>query len=261
MIKDHFFFQGKGLFATCDIPANSIIFEEEPLVCCQFAWNEAYGYKCCNHCLTPLETAEENARRLTGKPELVLPYPQCCQTKKDKITECENCKTLYCSVTCKNNAANQYHRNICSQIGEKGMLNPLEKLIEAWKEIHYPPETSNIMLVVRILMLIQQSSNKDEITLKFTNFCHRMVNEDADLAHKLVGEQFVGQIDLLLTILKQVVNPDGIEQWITPDGFRTLLALIGTNGQGVATSAISTWVKNCTNLKISGKKIDRYSQT
>lgn len=151
-------------------------------------------------------------------------------------------------------------------------------------------------------MTVQQSANREETMKQFLNFCHRMVNEDADLAHKLIGEQFVGQIDLLLSIIQQSVSSDGIEHWLTPEGFRSLLALIGeftyiwiylvvmlskivtaslklitgkissksemlvrltwndpytvlffagTNGQGVATSAISTWVKNSTELPLS----------
>lgn len=137
---------------------------------------------------------------------------------------------------------------------ERNLSHPLEKLLKAWKEVHYPPETSNIMLLVRILMTIQQSQTREETLSKFMGFCHRMVNEDADLAHKLIGEQFVGQIDLLLSILKQSINSEAIEQWLTSEGFRSLLALIGTNGQGVATSAISVWVKNCGQLELVDEK-------
>lgn len=227
-----------------------MIFEEEPLVCCQFAWNEAYGYRACNHCLRPLETAEENARRLTNNRNLVLPYPQCCITQKDSIVNCQACGVCYCSDECKVKAFSQYHKNICLQTTERNIVHPLEKLVEAWKELHFPPETSNIMLLVRIMMVVQQSPNREEALKQFMSFCHRMVNEDADLAHKLVGEQFVGQINLLLSILQQAISSEGIDHWLTPEGFRTLLALIGTNGQGVATSAISIWVKNCTDLPL-----------
>jgi len=34
-------------------------------------------------------------------------------------------------------------------------------------------------------------------------------------------------------------------QWLTPSGFKSLLALIGTNGQGVGTSAFQQWSNNC----------------
>lgn len=39
----------------------------------------------------PLETAEENACRLAQNPHLSLPYPECCDTKKDSLIECPQC--------------------------------------------------------------------------------------------------------------------------------------------------------------------------
>ena len=39
-------------------------------------------------------------------------------------------------------------------------------------------------------------------------------------------------------------------QWFTPDGFRSLLALVGTNGQGIGTSSFSRWVKNVSALEL-----------
>lgn len=39
-------------------------------------------------------------------------------------------------------------------------------------------------------------------------------------------------------------------QWFTPDGFNRLLALVGTNGQGIGTSAFSRWVKNVSALDL-----------
>ena len=43
--------QGKGLFATRDFKAGDAIFQERPLVCCQFLWNAAYGYLACVFCM------------------------------------------------------------------------------------------------------------------------------------------------------------------------------------------------------------------
>jgi hypothetical protein len=36
--------------------------------------------------------------------------------------------------------------------------------------------------------------------------------------------------------------------FLTSDGFRQLLALLGRNQQGVGTSSLAIWVKNCENL-------------
>lgn len=78
--------------------------EEKPLVCCQFSWNLEYKYLACDNCLKPLETAEENVRRLTANSTIILPHIECCETKKDLITECSECGTKYCSTECQNEA-------------------------------------------------------------------------------------------------------------------------------------------------------------
>ncbi|GFY08289.1 SET and MYND domain-containing protein 5 [Trichonephila clavipes] len=83
---------GKGLFALSKFNKGDVIFEERPLVCAQFLWNQAYGYLACDYCMRPLETAEENVRRLTDMSDLVLPYPECCATRKDECVECPYCE-------------------------------------------------------------------------------------------------------------------------------------------------------------------------
>jgi len=42
----------------------------------------------------PLESAEENSRRLTGKPDLILPFPEADETEKNSHVICP-----YCAVT------------------------------------------------------------------------------------------------------------------------------------------------------------------
>ena len=39
-------------------------------------------------------------------------------------------------------------------------------------------------------------------------------------------------------------------QWFTPEGFKSLLALIGTNSQGIGTSSFAAYVKNVANLEL-----------
>lgn len=50
----------------------------------------------------PLETAEENLRRLTGNQTVTLPYPECCAVQKTKYlqVQCPNCPSQYCSSEC-----------------------------------------------------------------------------------------------------------------------------------------------------------------
>lgn len=230
--------KGNGLFAKKNFSEDSILFEESPLVCVQFSWNAEYGYKACDHCLKPLETAEENVRRLTGKTEIVLPYPEFCTTNKSTITQCSGCGVEYCNADCQEKAFNQYHRTLCVQTG------PLQCLNDAWKQIHYPPETGNVMLIPRILATIQQSCDKENTLNRFLKFCHRSVNDDSHLAHKLLGEKFANQISTLHSLLVQSMPHEHVSQLLSPEGFQSLLALMGTNGQGVATSPFSQWVEN-----------------
>lgn len=41
-----------------------------------------------------------------------------------------------------------------------------------------------------------------------------------------------------------------IQNWLTTEGFRSLVALVGTNGQGVGTSSLSEWVKKVSALSL-----------
>ncbi|KAK2578816.1 hypothetical protein KPH14_012034 [Odynerus spinipes] len=242
--------KGKGLFSTRLYQEGSIILEEKPIVCCQFSWNSDYGYLACDNCLTPLETAEENARRLTGKLDIILPHMECCETKKNLITECSACGTKYCNNECRNEAFQRYHSTLCLQSRNRNEAHPLLQLNETWKQMHYPPETASIMLLARIVALVKQASDKGDILSTFSQFCHRTVNDTHEIAHNLLGEKFIGQIDVLRQMLQRALDNDYTSNWFKPEGFRSLLALIGTNGQGIGTSAFSRWVKNVSALEL-----------
>ncbi|XP_045469214.1 histone-lysine N-trimethyltransferase SMYD5 isoform X2 [Harmonia axyridis] len=242
---------GKGLFAKKSFSERSVIFEEEPLVACQFSWNAKCKYRACDHCLRPLETAEENARRLTGNTNLILPYPECCTTKKDTIVSCEKCGVEYCSPDCLTSANSQYHQTICLGTHERNGIHPLELLDEAWRNIHFPPETNSVMLIVRLLSRIVQCDDPQLAISQILQFCHRTVNEDNALAHKLLGYKFSDQIDKLRTLMQQAFPHETIQQFVTVEGFKSLLALIGTNGQGTGTSALSQWVSEVSKLPLA----------
>ncbi|XP_069679651.1 histone-lysine N-trimethyltransferase SMYD5 [Periplaneta americana] len=243
--------KGKGLFAVKPIKAGDVIFEERPLVCCQFAWNAAYGYLACDFCMRPLEGAEENVRRLTGKKDLVLPYPQCCPTNKETHSSCPSCGVQYCSITCRDQAWNQYHKTLCLQKFSLNLSHPLEQLNEAWKHMHYPPETASIMILARMIATVRQADDPSSALNLFMQFCHQTVNEEEEIAHKLLGEQFVGQLQVLRELVSQALYSDAVQQWLTPDGFQSLFALVGTNGQGVGTSPFSEWVKKVSELELA----------
>ncbi|XP_026748892.1 histone-lysine N-trimethyltransferase SMYD5 [Galleria mellonella] len=241
--------KGKSLFATKQYEQGDVILEEDPLVSCQFAWNAAYRYLACDHCMRPLETPEQNVRRLSCKPDIVLPHSNCYESNLENVTTCDHCGVLYCCESCKQQAYVIYHRSLCHDISD--VQHPVMVLLEAWKQMHYPPETTNILLLVRILAYIQQSPDPTAAAAKIKQFCHRTVNEDAELVHKLLGDQFTDQLNTLRELTANVISGDHIQQFLTPDGFCTLMALIGTNGQGIGTSPLAMWVNNVLELTMS----------
>ncbi|KAJ9600259.1 hypothetical protein L9F63_009435 [Diploptera punctata] len=242
--------KGRGLYAVRPFKAGEVIFEELPLVCCQFAWNCAYGYLACDFCMRPLEGAEDNVRRLTRRNDVILPHAHCCPTNKENHTECPACGVQYCSDSCREKAWIHYHRTLCLQSRSRNPNHPLEQLNEAWKQMHYPPETASIMLLARIFATVEQSEDPAAIIQLFMQFCHQTVNEEEEIAHKMLGEQFTGQLQLLRELMTQALYSDTVQQWLTPEGFQSLIALVGTNAQGVGTSPLSEWVKKVTALQL-----------
>uniref|UniRef100_A0A1E1WRE0 Protein-lysine N-trimethyltransferase SMYD5 n=1 Tax=Pectinophora gossypiella TaxID=13191 RepID=A0A1E1WRE0_PECGO len=241
--------KGKAMFSTKKFDLGDVILEEDPLISCQFAWNQAYRYLACDHCMRPLETPEQNVRRLSNKPDIVLPYSDSFEINLDTITNCGQCGVLYCSEACRQLAFVKYHNILCYHTSDA--QHPITILLEAWKQMHYPPETTSIMLLVRILAYIHQSPDPPAAVAQIKQFCHRTVNEDAELVHKLLGEQFRSQLDTLRELTTNVINVDTVQEFLTPEGFCTLMALVGTNGQGIGTSPLAMWVNAVTDLTMS----------
>ncbi|XP_020739021.2 protein-lysine N-trimethyltransferase SMYD5 [Odocoileus virginianus] len=242
--------KGKGLFATQLIRKGETIFVERPLVAAQFLWNALYRYRACDHCLRALEKAEENAQRLTGKPGQVLPHPELCTVRKDLHQNCPHCRVTYCSAECRLAAAEQYHQILCPGPSQDDPAHPLNKLQEAWRSVHYPPETASIMLMARMVATVKQAKDKDRWIRLFSQFCNKTANEEEEIVHKLLGDKFKGQLELLRRLFTEALYEEALSQWFTPDGFRSLFALVGTNGQGIGTSSLSQWVHACDALEL-----------
>ncbi|XP_070210003.1 histone-lysine N-trimethyltransferase SMYD5-like isoform X2 [Littorina saxatilis] len=211
--------KGKGLYAKTHFKKEETILTEAPLVCAQFSWNELYKYEACEFCLRSLETAEEMSRRLTNNPSLVLPHPECCEVDSSVHTCCPHCQVKYCREACRVAAWDRYHRVLCMGASRDDSKHPLAMLQEAWRNIHYPPETASIMLLAKMVAMVRQT-----------------------------------QLELLQGLAREALYHDDVQQWFTPEGFRSIFALIGTNGQGIGSSSISTWVKNCEKLSQGEKE-------
>uniref|UniRef100_A0A4W2HES2 Protein-lysine N-trimethyltransferase SMYD5 n=1 Tax=Bos indicus x Bos taurus TaxID=30522 RepID=A0A4W2HES2_BOBOX len=204
----------------------------------------------CDHCLRALEKAEENAQRLTGKPGQVLPHPELCTVRQDLHQSCPHCRVTYCSAECRLAAAEQYHQILCPGPSQDDPAHPLNKLQEAWRSVHYPPETASIMLMARMVATVKQAKDKDRWIRLFSQFCNKTANEEEEIVHKLLGDKFKGQLELLRRLFTEALYEEALSQWFTPDGFRSLFALVGTNGQGIGTSSLSQWVHACDALEL-----------
>uniref|UniRef100_A0A8C5N9P7 Protein-lysine N-trimethyltransferase SMYD5 n=1 Tax=Gouania willdenowi TaxID=441366 RepID=A0A8C5N9P7_GOUWI len=210
---------GKGLFAKKSIRKGETIFIERPLVCAQFLWNAQYKYKACDFCLRALETAEENAQRLSGIPGLSLPHPELCPVRPELHQTCPQCQVMYCSSECRQRAADQYHQSLCLGPSQDDPDHPINKLKDAWRSMHYPPETSSIMLMARMVAMVKQ-----------------------------------GGLSLLHSLFTAALYDEHLSRWFVPEGFRSLFALVGTNGQGIGTSSLSQWVHACDALDLSAQQ-------
>lgn len=84
--------------------------------------------------------------------------------------------------------------------------------------MHYPPETASIMLLARILARMIQSSDKSEFKSQLLTMCHRPINEEDAIAHKLLGKEFENQLELLRDLTaKTFVAPQVQEVYLCVD--------------------------------------------
>lgn len=247
--------KGRGLFALRDFRMGETLFRDKPLVSVQFAWNQVYGYKSCHHCIEPLETAQENTVRLANDPNIVLPFHECCTTRPSFHVKCPNCDVWFCSKSCQEESWDSYHKILCHKPDPN---HPLTILDEIWRPLHYPPETSSIFLVVRILATIVQAADPEAQISQFMALMHDTVNVKDQLMHKMLGDQFANQVEQLRMATMTVFASFPVVQGLfTPDGFSAILALIGRNSQGIGTSAFAQWVKKAGKLELKQEDKDK----
>lgn len=77
----------------------------------------------------PLETAEENIRRLAFDATVILPYPEADAVKKN-VVQCPNCSTKFCSAECLLQAEKQYHKLMCPHLQPN---QSFDRINEIWK--------------------------------------------------------------------------------------------------------------------------------
>mmetsp|Transcript_41295 Transcript_41295/g.106857 ORF Transcript_41295/g.106857 Transcript_41295/m.106857 type:complete len:245 (+) Transcript_41295:160-894(+) len=150
--------RGKGVFAKQAVEQGKVILRERSLAVSQYLWNKVCKYEACDNCMYPLETAQQTAIRLSGGRPFALSFQlECCPNSTGRTSlfvECECCGERYCSFQCKEEAS-VYHSYLCVPRELRRINDParhpvllLEKL---WRELHYPPESASILLLVKML--------------------------------------------------------------------------------------------------------------
>lgn len=82
--------------------------------------------------MLPLETAEQNVRRLAFNPAVVLPFPEADASLKVQaaIVECPETKFKFCSEACKAEAEKKYHKLVGAHLMPGQALDYVN---EIWK--------------------------------------------------------------------------------------------------------------------------------
>lgn len=150
-----------GLIANRQIADGEVIFNERPLACAQYLFNQDF-FPACTHCMKSLESPGEMVRRLAGLEEnLQLPQfdPLKQTAAEEPLLHCHACeKARYCSEECRRQSWEQYHNLLCLA-NDKSASHPLIKLEELWKSFHFPPESATITLVTRIIASVVNQVN------------------------------------------------------------------------------------------------------
>jgi len=242
--------KGRQIVAKRIYQTGELIFEEQPLVVSQFEWNKLYKYAACEFCLYPLESCEKNLRRLCQDASIVLPHPECDVNAniEQRIVRCPKCQEMFCSMNCYQQAMSSYHATLC-QFHDNRLF---QQILDLWRSAHPPPETTTISLVLKLMAMLKQTENRSQLLEELQKFSQGVSSDNQKFFHKLLRKEFEPQVEQLRHALEQF-NEQHMQivefRWfLTAQGFRQLLALLGRNQQGIGTSVLAMWVKQTENL-------------
>lgn len=82
------------------------------------------------------------------------------------------------------------------------------------RKIHYPPETTTILLIVKLVAMYKQTDKKEELFNAIQNFHHEFINENLMIAHKMLGENHQTDLNKLFTLFSNSFDFTDIEMVI-----------------------------------------------
>jgi len=83
--------------------------------------------------------------------------------------------------------------------------------------------------------MVKQTNQQSELLARLGAFCSATEDVEHRCLHKLLGARYQSQLDMLREMLSASLYDDAIHQWFTDIGFKSIMALLGTNGQGIGT--------------------------
>ncbi|KAL7751945.1 SET and MYND domain-containing protein 5 [Sorochytrium milnesiophthora] len=229
----------RGLVATRAFGIGDVLFEEEPIVCDQYLHNADY-FPACAHCLKCLESPAAMARRLAELPEEpVLKYA--AQFPLAPRVPCQHhCGEVYCSAHCQSAAWEFSHVLLCPA-ANPAAAQPLAALKETWKSFHYPPESSSIMIIAKLLAMLlirrRAGMSLDDAFAPIATFKRDQQSDSLDILAKFMDPKFEAHRLALYQHLVATLRDERYPELFTLDAFHSLLCIVALNGQGVGTSS------------------------
>jgi len=65
-------------------------------------------------------------------------------------------KEMYCSTICYQQAMNNYHLTLCQSNENNNKDQLIRHIIDLWRSVHPPPETTSISLVLKLMAMLKQ---------------------------------------------------------------------------------------------------------
>ncbi|CAF4760892.1 unnamed protein product [Rotaria sp. Silwood1] len=191
--------KGRQIISKRIYQCGELIFQEQPLVLAQFEWNKLYKYYACEYCLYPLESCEQNVRRLCQDSSIIIPHSECDPNRNidQQIVRCPKCNEMYCSIICYQQAMNNYHLTLCQSNENQNKDQLIRHIIDLWRNVHPPPETTSISLVLKIMAMLKQSNNRLLLLQELQKFSQGVQSENQQFYHKLLRKEFESQVEQL----------------------------------------------------------------
>eukprot|EP01118_Nematostelium_gracile_P012098 TRINITY_DN4371_c0_g2_i2.p1 TRINITY_DN4371_c0_g2~~TRINITY_DN4371_c0_g2_i2.p1 ORF type:complete len:435 (-),score=115.41 TRINITY_DN4371_c0_g2_i2:1196-2500(-) len=220
--------KGKGLFALKDIPENTVIFSEKPILTIQKT-NNKESILACSHCMKFIGAIKSESL----EQKLKAPYQQhCVNTIKEPYCCPKGCQEIFCSESCFKKA--NYHSLLCSEGKED---HPVAIFKEHCNQITYRFDLAS--KIIASIVLGEQSFDK-MTRAPWTKISHydtrskKFEHEEAAENNTDFNAMKENIIRQSLELLKQTpVYNEKFPQLFTYEYYNNLLGMIDLNGANI----------------------------